>query len=174
MKKPLPLVLVSLLPIFAACNSNDKVVKIFISSSQEVDINKMKETYQPQKLEVSYSNPESTYYSFLYKASREKGYDIFVLRDNEYVESDIKNIFVPFDEDNISYLGEKTHTFYEIDNVKYGIKLNDGDYQINEHISFEEGHDYYLSLAKFSKHVGKYSSYSTKSYLAFEFLTNLL
>ena len=174
MKKALQLALVTLFPILTSCNGSNSTIKLFLSSSSEVDINLIKEGYPSQSLEVSYSNPTSNYYSFLYKTAREKDYDIFVLRDTEYIESDIKNIFVPFDDGNISYLGNKTYSFYELDGVKYGIKLTDGDYKINHYVSFEEGHDYYLSLAKFSRHVGSYSSYSTDSYLAFEFLSNLL
>ena len=174
MKKVFLLTIVSLFPILTSCGGSGKTVKLFLSSNEEVNINAIKENYPSYDLEISYSNPTSTYYSFLYKTAREKEYDFFVMRDTEYIESDIKNIYVPFDDGNMSYLGSKTHTFYELDGVKYGIKLNGGDYKINSHISFEEGHDYYLSLAKLSKQVGSYSIYSTDSYLAFEFLTNLL
>ena len=174
MKKAFLLISICLFPILSSCGNNGNTVKLFLSSNGEVDINEIKNAFPENTLEVSYSNPTSTYYSFLYKTAREKDYDIFVMRDTEYTQSDLKNIFVPFDEGNISYLGSKTYTFYENDGVKYGIKLNDGEYKINSYMSFEEGHDYYLSLAKFSRHVGSYSTYSTESYLAFEFLSKLL
>lgn len=174
MKKAFLLASICLFPILSSCGSNGNTVKLFLSSNGEVDINEIKKTFPDDSLEVSYSNPTSTYYSFLYKTAREKDYDIFVMRDTEYLQSDIKNIFVPFDDGNMSYLGNSTYNFYELEGVKYGIKLNDGNYKINRHLSFEEGHDYYLSLAKFSRHVGSYSTYSTDSYLAFEFLSKLL
>ena len=151
------------------------MVKIFISSNQEVDTINFKEQFPDYKLEVSYASPSSYYYSFLYKSSREKEYDFFLIRDEEYITSDIKNIYVPFDENNISYLdSSKTYDFYEVDGEKYGIKLNGYDYKINGLTSFEEGHDYYLNLAKMSRHVGSYSIYKTNSNLAFEFLKELL
>jgi len=174
MKKTLLFASICLLPILSSCGSSGKSVKLFLSSNEEVDINEIKEAFPDDALEVSYSNPTSIYYSLLYKTAREKDYDIFVMRDSEYTQSDIPNIYIPFDDGNMSYLGSKTHTFYKIKGVKYGIKLNDGDYKINSYMSFEEGHDYYLSLAKFSRNVGNYSLYSTKSYSAFEFLSKLL
>ena len=175
MKKSLLILLIPLLPLLSSCRNNSNTVKIFISSNEEVDIVKIKETYPDYKLEVSYASPSSYYYSFLYKSSREKEYDFFIIRDDEYVTSDIKNIYVPFDEDNTSYLDStKEYDFYLVDNVKYGIKLNEKSYKINSLISFEEGHDYYLNLAKMSRHVGSYSIYKTDSVLAFTFLKELL
>ena len=174
MKKLLLLVTTCLLIPLSSCGEQNKTIKIFISSNEEVNINSIKEAYSSYDLEISYSNPTSNYYSFLYKTAREKDYDIFIIRDNEYIESNIKNIFIPFDENNISYLGNKTYDFYRIEDINYGIKLTSGDYQINNYVSFEEGHEYYLSLAKFSRNVGRYSSYSTESYSALEFLNNLL
>ena len=173
MKKSI-LLFIPLLPLISSCHTNSNVVKIFISSSEEVDVNRIKEAFPDYKLEVSYASPSSYYYSFLYKSSREKDYDIFIIRDEEYITSDIKNIYVPFDENNLSYLNaSKTYDFYEVDGEKYGIKLNN-EYKIDGLTSYEEGHEYYLNLAKMGRHVGSYSIYKTTSNLAFELLKELL
>ena len=175
MKRPFILTLILLTPLFTACQNNKNTIKVFISSNEEVDIIKIKEAFPEYNLEISYASPSSYYYSFLYKSSREKEYDIFIIRDDEYVISDIKNIYVPFDENNINYLdSSKEYDFYMVDETKYGIKLNDNPYRINELTSFEEGHDYYINLAKMSRHVGSYSIYKTTSNLAFTFLNELL
>ncbi len=172
--KRILLIIVPLIPFLFGCSNDNETVKIFISSNQEVDINKLKESFPNYKLEVSYANPDSYYYSFLFKSSREKDYDIFIIRDEEYVTSDIKNIYVPFDEGNITYLTGTGYDFYQVEENRYGIKLNTGEYKINAHIGFEEGHDYYISLAKMSRKVASYSIYKTSSDLAFKCLNDLL
>lgn len=172
--KKLLLIIVPLIPLLFGCSNNDETVKIFISSNKEVDINQLKESFPNYKLEVSYASPDSYYYPFLFKSSREKDYDIFIIRDEEYIKSDIVNIYVPFDEGNITYLTGSDYDFYQVEEVKYGIKLNTGNYKINSHIGFEEGHDYYISLAKMSRKVGQYSIYKTSSDLAFKCLNDLL
>lgn len=175
MKKGLLFLLILLLPSLSSCQNKKDLVKVFISSNQEVDYGKIKEQFPNYNLEISYANPESYYYPFLFKSSREKDYDIFIIRDEEYVASDIENIYVPFDAENIKYLDStKTYDFYELNEKQYGIKLNTGDYKINSLTSFEDGHDYYINLAKMSRYVGSYSIYQSTSYLAFEFLNELL
>ena len=105
-------------------------LSIFISSSS---------------IEVSYASPSSLYYSVIYKAAREKEYQIFVLRDEEYLPSHIKDIYKPFTDD-IKNQFNKEHFYYDLDDVSYGIKLNTSNYKINNYLSFEENHDYYLSI----------------------------
>ena len=173
MKKLLLLTCILTLPI-CGCSKNDKTVKIFISSNKEVDVNRLKDNFPDYKLEVSFANPSSYYYSFLYKSSREKLYDIFIIRDEEFLSSNIANIYVPFDEENLEYLSSKEHDFYKVEDVSYAIKLTSKEYKINGYIDFEEGHEYFISLAKMSKKVGKYSINSSSSYLAFECLNTLL
>ena len=171
--KRLLLIIPLITPLLCSCSNDNETVKIFVSSNQEVDISKIKETFSQYQLEVSYASPASYYYPFLYKSSREKEYDIFIIRDEEYVKSDVKNIYVSFDEENIKYLSKANYDFYQAEEKNYGIKLNN-EYLISSLISFEEGHDYYISLAKMSRKVGKYSLYNTSSTLAFNCLNDLL
>ena len=174
MKKIYSLLVLLLLPLLSGCNRDDSTIKIFISCDQDIDVSRIKEAFSDYKLEISFASPESYYYSFLYKASREKYYDIFIIRDEEYVISDIANIYVPFDENNMNYLKDKPYDFYDVEGVNYGIKLNDYSYKINDYLSFMDGHDYYISLAKMSKKVGDYSLYKTSNIDAFKCFGDLL
>ena len=136
----------SLLPILlTSCSFKEPMIKIFLTSNQEVDVNQIKEDYSSSSIEVSYASPSSLYYSVIYKAAREKEYQIFVLRDEEYLPSHIKDIYKPFTDD-IKNQFNKEHFYYDLDDVSYGIKLNTSNYKINNYLSFEENHDYYLSI----------------------------
>jgi len=160
-----------------SCNDNSNLVKIFISSNSEVNITQMKQQFASDSfsLEVSYSTPSNFYYPFQYNAAREKYYDIFILRDSEFLPSKIEEIYVPFTDDVLALFHSDSYTFHEINNIKYGIKLNDRNYKINTYISFEEGHDYYLGVAKKSKNCGSYSYFSEiTSMLSYTVLDSLL
>jgi hypothetical protein len=161
-------------PFFYACKNTSNTLKIFISSNKDVDIKAIKNKFSSYDLEISFANPSNYYYSFLYKTSREKRYDIFIIRDEEFLTSDIKNIYVELNNENFPKIVEKTYSFYQVEEKNYAIKLNDSNYLINELISFEEGHDYYIGLAKMSENVGDYSIYSAKSTKAFDLLSDLL
>lgn len=163
--------------LIASCNSQSNSVKIFISSFNDVDINALKTEFKNTKfpIEASYSEPSTFYYPFQYNTAREKDYDIFLLRDEEFLKSRIEEIYVEFNEKTLSYFHSDSYTFYEKDNAKYAIKLNDKNYKINQFVTFEENHDYYIGVAKKSKNCGEFSIYSNiTSLLAFDFLDLLL
>lgn len=163
--------------LLSSCSRQSNLVKIFISSFKDVDINALKAEFNSNifSIEACYSEPNSFYYPFQYNTAREKDYDLFVLRDEEFLKARINEIFIEFNEKSLSYFHSDSYTFYEQNNVKYAIKLNDKNYKINRFITFEESHDYYIGIAKKSKNCGEFSIYSNvTSLLAFNFLDLLI
>ena len=127
-----------------SCSSNKNTIKIFLTSQKEVNVKKIKDDYSSFNIEASYASTDSYYYPFLYKSCREQGYQIYVLRDEEYLPSYVEDIYQPLDDDIQNELNKECE-YYQINGVAYGIKLNSG-YLINNYLSFEEEHDYYLSI----------------------------